>query len=68
MVNMALALGHAAGWTSGLLIVGYLVRLAALEIIVLCARDVDRRNRALMLRFPRLARLGSEPPRNSRKR
>jgi hypothetical protein len=68
MVNMALGLGHAAGWASGLLVIGYIVRLAALEIIVLCARDVNRRNRALMLRFPRLARLGNEPPRNSRKR
>jgi hypothetical protein len=57
MVNMALGLGHAAGWASGLLVIGYIVRLAALEIIVLCARDVNRRNRALMLRFPRLARL-----------
>ena len=65
---MALALGHAAGWASALLIVGYIVRLAALEIIVLCARDLDRRNRALMLRFPRLARLGHEPPHDSRKR
>lgn len=54
--------GHAAGWVGGLLAVGYMVRLTALEVIVLFSPDPDQRDRALMLRFPRLAKLLYRPP------